>query len=74
MIPREKAFQLVSDLCKNDCTIKNINKNKKIAINIVNNIIKGYIDFMDYLNCEFKQKNKLFLNYWEKVKQEIENL
>jgi hypothetical protein len=59
MTPKEKAEELISVLCLNDCTDKNIKKCKKLAIMSVNKILK---------------KVKLYTTYWQEVKQEIEKL
>lgn len=74
MTPKEKAFELVSNLCEKDCTLKNINKNKKISKSICENIINGYNDYLNYLNVESLISNKLFLSYWKEVKKEIKNI
>ena len=74
MTPKEKAFELVSNLCEKDCTLKNINKNKKISKLICENIIDGYNDYLNYLNVELSISNKLYLYYWQEVKNEINKL
>lgn len=67
MTPKEKAIELISDMCKDDCTIKNINKNKKLSKLVCDNIITGYKNYLDYLNADVSL-------YWKEVRKEIKNL
>jgi hypothetical protein len=73
MTPKEKAEGLVSEMCLNDCTDKNIKKAKQYALIAVDNIFYGLrLKYGQHLE-EFEDKANYF-SYWEEVKNEINNL
>ena len=75
MTPKEKAIELLHKFCSTTegfyKSKKNIKNAKQCALIAVDEIIIGY-EF-DSLDIEHKRIIDN-INYWDKVKQEIENL
>lgn len=65
MTPKDKALELVSKMCLNDCTDKNIKLAKQLALNAVDEIIKV---------VSFYNDSQSEVIYWQEVKLEIKNL
>ncbi len=63
MKPRDKAEELVRKMCLNDCTIKNIDKAKQFALIAIDEIMEA-----------LEKNGSWNYDYWEEVKQEINNL
>ena len=65
MTPKDKALELVSKMCLNDCTNENIKLAKQLALNAVDEIIKV---------ASFYNDSQSEVTYWQEVKQEIKKL
>ena len=63
MTPKDKALELVSKMCLNDCTDENIELAKQFALIAIDEIIKEHYP-QDIKRCQ----------YWQEVVQEIETL
>ena len=63
MTPKEKAIELVSKMCLNDCTDENIEITKQCALIAVSEILN------EYWSHDTKRRD-----WWQEVKQEIEKL
>ena len=65
MTPKDKALELVSKMCLNDCTDKNIKLAKQLSLNAVDEIIKV---------ASFYNDSQYEVTYWQEVKLEIKKL
>lgn len=72
MTPKEKAEQLYKDAYMRWCYELSHDKNVSIAKNITTYMCN---EILNYLKTSFDVQTSLnAVNYWEKVKQEIEKL
>lgn len=85
MTPEEKAIELIGKMCGKNCTEKNINKKRKFALIMVDEIIDANMNAfytIDYVNTSHAQKLDakvrseigMFVAYWEQVKNQIKLL